>query len=104
MDPDFLKVLCHTASVAFPCRGFFKRAVGCGGAGGAIAPPIFLDMRKKVVFSTPIFLDYRFNMSQKSLAPPMFHTFLRAWTLLVFAEIYDLKPRASRAPLINQML
>ena len=29
------------------------RAVGSGGAGGAKAPPIFLDVRKKVAFSTP---------------------------------------------------
>ena len=29
------------------------RAVGSRSAGGAIAPPIFLDMKKKVVFSTP---------------------------------------------------
>ena len=32
---------------------FFIRAVGSGGAGGATAPPIFLDVRKKVAFSTP---------------------------------------------------
>ena len=30
------------------CRGG-----GIGGAGGAIAPPIFLEIRKKVEFSTP---------------------------------------------------
>ena len=29
------------------------RAVGTGGAGGAIAPPIFLEIKKKEVFSTP---------------------------------------------------
>ena len=27
MDPDFLKVLCHTASVAFPCRGFLSQTI-----------------------------------------------------------------------------
>ena len=30
-----------------------SRAGGKGGAGGAIAPPIFLEIRKKVAFSTP---------------------------------------------------
>ena len=30
-----------------------NRAGGSGGAGGAIAPPIFLEIRNKVVFSTP---------------------------------------------------
>ena len=29
------------------------RDVGSRGAGGAIASPIFLDMKKKVAFSTP---------------------------------------------------
>ena len=29
------------------------RAGGSGGAGGAIVPPIFLEIRKKVALSTP---------------------------------------------------
>ena len=31
------------------------------GNGGAIAPPIFLEIRKKVLFSTPMFLDCMSN-------------------------------------------
>ena len=30
-----------------------SRGDGTGGAGGAIAPPIFLEIKKKVAFSTP---------------------------------------------------
>ena len=39
------------------------RAGGSGGAGGAIAPPIIFEIRKKVAISTPNFLDCRHNMS-----------------------------------------
>ena len=52
------------------------RGGGTGGAGCAIAPPIFLEIGKVLVFSTPnISKSKEGDTPKKSLAPPIFHTF-----------------------------
>ena len=48
------------------------RGAGTGGAGGAIAPPIFLEIAKIVGFSTPnISRSKEGDRPKKSLAPPI---------------------------------
>ena len=44
---------CHGITQFLTFFTLFFRGGGSGGAGDTIAPPIFLDMKKKVVFSTP---------------------------------------------------
>ena len=48
----------------------FNRVVGSGGAGGATAPPIFLDMRKKVAFSTPNISKVQEKRAQNFISTP----------------------------------
>ena len=62
----------HTNS-AVVCRGD-----GTGGAGVAIAPPIFLGIGKILAFSTPNISRSKDGAAmEKSLAPPIFYTFRR---------------------------
>ena len=46
------------------------RAGGTGGAGGAIAPPIFLKIGEKVAFSTPNISILVLNAPQKVISTP----------------------------------
>ena len=46
------------------------RAGGTGGAGGAIAPPIFLKIGEKVAFSTPNISRLVLNAPQKVISTP----------------------------------
>ena len=47
-----------------------SRNVESGSAGGAITPPIFLDMRKKVAFSTPNIFRLQEEHAQKVISTP----------------------------------
>ena len=70
-------ILAGNGSVVEDFR-WLNRAGGTGGAGGAIAPPIFLKIGEKVAFSTPNISRLVFNASQKELLPKMLYTFRRA--------------------------
>ena len=53
----------------------YVRVAGTGGAGGALAPPIFLQIGKILLFSTPNISKSKEGDTKKSLAPPIFYTF-----------------------------
>ena len=60
----------------------YCRGAGNGGAGGAIAPPIFLQIGKIPAFSTPnISRSKEGAPLKKSSAPPIFCTFRCPWVL-----------------------
>ena len=44
---------CNMLNESSDNANFYYMAGGCRGAGDGVTPPIFLEIRKKVVFSTP---------------------------------------------------
>ena len=72
---NFSRSLCKILQEASIDTNSISRGGGTGGAGGALEPPIFLQIGKILLFSTPNISKSKEGDTKKSLAPPIFYTF-----------------------------